>query len=30
MERANSLSRYSDWQVEIGGDNKDKVLVKKK
>ena len=30
MERANSLSRYLDWQVEIGGDNKDKVLVKKK
>ena len=28
--KANSLSRCSDWQVEIERDNKDRVLVKKK
>jgi len=27
--RANSLSRYPDWQVGIEKDNKDRVLVKK-
>jgi len=27
MERANSLSRCSNWQVEIEKDNKDKVLI---
>jgi len=29
MERANSLSKYPDWQVGIERDNKDRVLVKK-
>ena len=29
MERANSLSRYPDWQVGIERDNEDRVLVKK-
>ena len=28
--KANSLSRCSDWQVEIERDNKNRVLVKKK
>ena len=30
MGRANSLSRYLDWQVGIKKNNKNKILVKKK
>ena len=29
MGKTNSLSRYSDQQIEVKRDNKDKVLVKK-
>ena len=29
MGRANSLSRYLDWQIRVERDNKDRVLVKR-
>jgi len=29
MGRANSLSRYLDWQIRVKRDNKDRVLVKR-
>jgi len=29
IERANSLSRHSDWQMEVKRNNKDRILVKK-